>query len=225
MNNIVNVKGIDCYEENGVVYLKLEACARGLGFVDNSKGKEYVRWNTVKQYLNEFKFFAGSCENSQEVAKDIYIPENIFYRLAMKAKNETAEKFQAFVADEVIPSIRKTGSYNSKALTPAELLLQNAQILVDHERKISQIEHKVKELEAKSITRPVEYYTVAGYANIRGINVNLTLARPIGKCASNLSRELGYEIGKAHDERYGEVNTYHADVLGMVFDKFKNGIK
>lgn len=29
----------------------------------------------------------------------------------MKAKNEVAEKFQAKIADEVIPSIRKNGSY------------------------------------------------------------------------------------------------------------------
>ena len=40
-----------------------------------------------------------------------FIPENIFYRLAMKAKNEVAEKFQALVADEIIPSIRKHGMY------------------------------------------------------------------------------------------------------------------
>jgi len=30
----------------------------------------------------------------------VVIPENIFYRLAMKAKNEAGEKFQALVADE-----------------------------------------------------------------------------------------------------------------------------
>jgi len=30
---------------------------------------------------------------SQQVGKDVYIPENIFYRLAMKTKNETAERF------------------------------------------------------------------------------------------------------------------------------------
>ena len=45
-------------------------------------------------------------------------PENIFYRLAMKAKNETAEKFQALVADEIIPSIRKTGSYSVVQVDP-----------------------------------------------------------------------------------------------------------
>ena len=101
---ILNVDGIECYEKDGTAYLKLEAVARGLGFTDNSKGIEYVRWNTVRQYLKDIGF-------SQEVAKDNFIPENVFYRLAMKAKNEVAEKFQAKVADEIIPSIRKHGLY------------------------------------------------------------------------------------------------------------------
>ena len=46
-----------------------------------------------------------------EISREINKPENVFYRLAMKAKNEAAEKFQAFIADEVIPSIRKHGAY------------------------------------------------------------------------------------------------------------------
>lgn len=106
--NTKNICGVDCYEQNGVAYLRLENVARGLGFTTTQviNGKEYVniRWNVVKQYLNDIGFL-------QEVAKDDFIPENIFYRLAMKAKNETAEKFQALVADEIIPSIRKNGIY------------------------------------------------------------------------------------------------------------------
>lgn len=45
---VMNIEGIECYENNGTAYLKLETVARGLGFVDNSKGTEYVRWNTVR---------------------------------------------------------------------------------------------------------------------------------------------------------------------------------
>lgn len=101
---IMNVCGVDCYESNGVAWIRLEDVARGLGFVDSSRSKEYIRWATVKSYLKEIGF-------SQEVAKDSFVPENVFYRLAMKAKNETAEKFQALVADEIIPTIRKTGGY------------------------------------------------------------------------------------------------------------------
>ena len=32
MNEILNIDGVECYEENGTAYLKLEAVARGLGF-------------------------------------------------------------------------------------------------------------------------------------------------------------------------------------------------
>lgn len=105
-NEIMTIEGVDCYEKNGVAYLKLETVARGLGFTQEKNGVEYVRWETVLKYIEEIGF-------PNKLGKDDFIPENIFYRLAMKAKNETAEKFQAKVADEIIPSIRRTGSYSS----------------------------------------------------------------------------------------------------------------
>lgn len=104
MNEILNIQGIECYEKDGTAYLKLETVARGLGFTQEKNGIEYVKWERVAGYLKELGF-------SPEVGKDNFIPENIFYRLAMKAKNEAAEKFQAKIADEVIPSIRKHGAY------------------------------------------------------------------------------------------------------------------
>ena len=106
-----NIGGMDCYEANGVVYLRLETCARGLGFTTVAKsGNEVVRWNTVYQYLTDLGV-ATSCNGDYQSRCPAYIPENIFYRLAMKAKNAVAEKFQAKVADEIIPAIRRTGAY------------------------------------------------------------------------------------------------------------------
>lgn len=117
MYEISIISGIPCYEVNGVAYLDLETVARGLGFVQIKNNVEYVRWETVNGYLADLGF-------PNKVGKNNFIPENIFYRLAMKAKNETAEKFQAKVADEVIPSIRRTGSYsvNPQVLTTADYL-------------------------------------------------------------------------------------------------------
>lgn len=104
--NVITVEGVECYEKDGTAYLKLETVARGLGFTRiAASGNEVVRWERVEGYLKELG--VPTCGH------DDFIPENIFYRLAMKAKNETAEKFQAKVADEIIPSIRRTGSYSS----------------------------------------------------------------------------------------------------------------
>lgn len=101
---IISIDGVECYEKDGTAYLKLETVARGLGFTEKKDGVEYIRWARVEKYLSELNF--ATCGERPD-----FIPENIFYRLAMKAKNEVAEKFQAKVADEIIPSIRKHGLY------------------------------------------------------------------------------------------------------------------
>ena len=113
MNNNISpvlISGVSCYEHDGTAYLKLEDVARGLGFTQTKNGLEYIRWDRVESYLAGFGF-------PHKWGKDDFIPENVFYRLAMKANNPVAEKFQALVADEIIPSIRKTGSYTMPKLS------------------------------------------------------------------------------------------------------------
>ena len=121
------ISGVSCYEQDGTVYLKLEDVARGLGFTQtqNKNGTEYtsIRWERVEQYLEEFGF-------PHKWGKDSYIPENVFYRLAMKANNPVAEKFQALVADEIIPNVRKTGFYavankGGSSLQALDLIVQS----------------------------------------------------------------------------------------------------
>ena len=137
-NQIITVSGVKGYtDENNTAWLRLEDVARGLGFTEKkSDGAEYIRWSTVGTYLRDLNF-------SQEVAKDSYIPENIFYRLAMKAKNETAEAFQAVVADEILPAIRKTGTYTVKPMSQIEMIAATAQAMVDLEKRTSLNEQKL----------------------------------------------------------------------------------
>ncbi|HRG62201.1 MAG TPA: BRO family protein [Burkholderiales bacterium] len=47
------------------------------------------------------------------------IPERDVYRLVMRSKLPTAEKFEEFVVSEILPSIRKTGSYGQVAAPAA----------------------------------------------------------------------------------------------------------
>lgn len=132
---VLNICGVDCYEKAGTAYLKLETVARGLGFTEIAKsGNECVKWSRVKKYLQDLKFI-DTCVDGLELPE--FIPENIFYRLAMKAKNETAEKFQAKVADEIIPSIRKTGGYIEGQETISDDELLEKAVLVA-QRKIAE---------------------------------------------------------------------------------------
>ena len=142
---VLTIEGIECYEKDGVCYLELEAVARGLGFTQTQTKNwiEYtsIRWERVQQYLSEFGF-------PHKWGKDDFIPENIFYRLAMKAKNEVGERFQCIVADKVLPSIRKHGAY----MTPAtiEKILDDPDTIIHLATALKEERQKRKALEAEN---------------------------------------------------------------------------
>ena len=69
-----------------------------------------------------------------------YINEGDLYRLIMKSKLPSAEKFEAWVMDEVLPAIRKTGSYQ-KPMTTAEQIQLLALGNQDHEERIEKLEN------------------------------------------------------------------------------------
>lgn len=123
MNEILDINNIHGYldKNTGTAYLNAEDVARGFGFTQMKSGVEYVRWETVNGYLRGFGF-------SQHVGKNDFLPENMVYRLGFKASNEVAQRFQAVLADEVIPAIRKHGAYMTedalkKAITEPDFLI------------------------------------------------------------------------------------------------------
>lgn len=88
----------------------LETVAKILGITQFKNGKEYVKWERVNKYLS--KYLSPQVGNfSQPLGKGDFIPEAMVYKLAFKAGNSTAEKFQDWLAMEVLPAIRKHGIY------------------------------------------------------------------------------------------------------------------
>ncbi len=78
-----------------------------------------------------------------------YGKESEVYRLTMKSKLPNAEKFQDWVCDEVLPSIRKHGAYMTqetleKALTSPDFLIQLATNLKEEKQKRIEAEQKVE---------------------------------------------------------------------------------
>lgn len=183
--NTKNICGVDCYEQNGVAYLRLENVARGLGFTQtqNKNGKEYIsiRWETIDRYLKDIGF-------PNKLGKDDFIPENIFYRLAMKAKNETAEKFQALVADEIIPSIRKNGIYATDNVI--DEILNNPDFGIELLTKLKKERQARVEAERKNaiLTHVNKTYTMTEIAK----ELNLNSAIQLNKLLAD--RKIQYNV-------------------------------
>jgi len=144
------------------------------------------------------------------------INESGIYALVFSSKLESAKRFKHWITSEVLPQIRKTGSY-AVAKSPTEMLVLMAQELDKQSKAMLEVKEDVKRLESKIMTVPNEYYTIAGYANLKGKKVDITKARQIGIYAGRLSRKYGYEIGQVSDPRFGTINSYHLDILKDAF--------
>lgn len=189
----VLISGVLCYERDGTAYLKLEDVARGLGFTDVKNGIEYVRWPRVDKYLADLGF--ATCGERPD-----YIPENIFYRLAMKAKNETAEKFQALVADEIIPSIRKTGNYS---IVQADPNLPPELAMVEGLLNSMKQMYSTQQRHDKAIEQLTE--SMDTMKEVMTTDVNGDWRTACGHAIQAVARKLGG--GKAYEEAWNEVYT------------------
>ena len=94
--------------ENGKVMFIASDVAKMLGYTNTSKAiSDHCRYVT-KRYIPH-----PQGKGTLEVN---FIPEGDVYRLITHSKLPAAEKFESWVFDEVLPSIRKTGSYTAKPL-------------------------------------------------------------------------------------------------------------
>lgn len=89
-------------EENGKVLFCGSDIAKALGYKRPNDAISAHCRGTVKRRITD------SIGREQEMN---FIPEGDIYRLAAKSELPGAERFESWIFDEVIPSIRKTGGY------------------------------------------------------------------------------------------------------------------
>lgn len=153
-------------------------------------GKPYFVGTDVAKalgYSNPRKAILDHCKGvtkrdtptSSGVQSMSYINEGDLYRLIMKSKLPSAEKFESWVMDEVLPAIRKTGSYQ-KPMTIAEQIQLLAQGNQDHEERIEKLES----------TMTIDY----GQQKYLGDLVSRVVIEALGGKKSNAYDEIGKKV-------------------------------
>ncbi len=122
-NNELGIKVRTILNDDGSISLNAEDAAIGFGWIQEKNRRVYVRWETLNDYCAELGF-------SQEVGKDDYVPESLFYLLGMKASNDRAVRFQKWLAMDILPTIRRTGSYSTKKKTAPKQTLSTTNTAV-----------------------------------------------------------------------------------------------
>lgn len=175
--NNIEFGGIRIAEIEGKPYFMATDIAKALGY---SKPN-----NAISAHCRAaLKYSTPISGKMQEVN---FIPEGDVYRLIARSKLPQAEKFEKWVFDEVLPSIRKTGGYiaGQEHMTDDELL---ANAILVAQRKIAERD-KVIQAQNDTIT---ELKPKAIFADAVSSSKTSILIGDMAK----LLRQNGIEIGQ-----------------------------
>lgn len=154
----------------GVPMFCLADVCRALGLTQPSKVKERLS----KKGVNSIPTLtSGGTQNL------LYINESNLYKAIFQSRKESAEKFTDWVTEEVLPSIRKTGSYQ-KPMSPEEMMRVQLGMIDGHEERISKLEN----------TMNIDY----GQQRVLEKEVAAVVIESLGGKDSNAYREIGKKV-------------------------------
>lgn len=136
-------------EEDGQVLFCGIDVARALGYAKPSGAVSRFCPHALKRGIGVQTGERGDGTPAMQNVETAFIPESDLYRLVFRSQLPSAERFTDWITEEVLPSIRRTGSYQIAPRTPAELLAAQAQMMVDMERRLDRFETQTHALADK----------------------------------------------------------------------------
>lgn len=124
-------------EVEGKIYFVASDIARALGYEKPANAVATHCRYTLKQGI-------PPPQNPDKQIEVNVIPEGDMYRLVTHSKLESAERFESWVFDEVLPSIRQNGYYENPNLsTEMKAILMIDQKQVKMEQRIDKLEYDI----------------------------------------------------------------------------------
>lgn len=174
---------------------------------DVAKALGYAKPNNAVSTHCRSTLKRGIATKQGNMSEMVLIPEGDLYRLIMKSKLPSAEKFEAWVMDEVLPAIRKTGSYQKPMTIPEQIQLL-AQGNVKLEEKIESVNDDLQEFKRDMPLLALECQKITKAKNQKVVPILGGKDAPAYK--DNSLRQLVYSDIDAQLRREFGVNTYKA---------------
>lgn len=130
--------------EKGEPLFELYSTGMALGYMTNSKGKTYPHKVRIDKTIK-------SAEISTVVhGVQQYLTEEQLYDFMLEAHTDKCKKFKKWITHEVLPKIRKTGTYSTKQMSPMELLKLQYQVLEEHDKELKEMKKDFNEYKENS---------------------------------------------------------------------------
>lgn len=107
------------------------------------------------------------------------VSESGLYSLTLGSKKPEAKPFKRWITHDVIPAIRKTGSYSAKPMTQIEMLVAQAQAMCELERKTDAVNQRLTgALDALAAPTEIDWQTSTG-DKVKRIAMENQLSYPV----------------------------------------------
>lgn len=126
-------------EDDGNPYFAGLDIANALGYLNGSRDIQRHCKKVIKRWSTD------SVGRRQET---LFIPESDLYRLVMRSNLPDAERFQDWIVEEVLPSIRKHGAYMTQETI--EEVLTNPDTIIRLATELKEKREKVQKLEVQA---------------------------------------------------------------------------
>lgn len=137
---------------------------------DVCKALELTQPSKVKERLNSKGVNIIPTLTKGGEQKLLYINESNLYKTIFQSRKESAERFTDWVTGEVLPSIRKTGSYGMPKTTGGQIQLL-AQGYTELEQAVNSIKEDMTELKDNTPLYGCEIDEVKQHVNRKGVIV------------------------------------------------------
>lgn len=128
-------------EEFGEVRTVIENGEPMFCLTDICKALELTQPSKVKERLNEKGVNTIPTLTKGGTQKLLYINEGNLYKAIFQSRKESAERFTDWVTSEVLPSLRKNGSYQMKPMSPEEMMRVQLGMIDGHEERLNRLEN------------------------------------------------------------------------------------
>lgn len=155
----------------------------------------------------------------------IFVNEDGLYDVILDSRKPQAKAFRKWITSEVLPSIRKTGNYSLKQLSPMEMQVEmlksmqfQLQSLIETKEEVKQLKSELEEIKQRTTT-DLHRSTIVAYVTRNKIRLDVKRLGAIGTKASYLCKKRGIQTGKINDVRWGKVTIYPDEILDEIFAK------
>lgn len=138
------------------------------------------------------------------------INESGLYSLVLSSKLPGAKKFRRWVTSEVLPSIRKHGTYMTS--DTIDKMINSPEFGIKLLTALKDEQDKRKSLEAE-LDRSKEWYSIKRVAHMNGVSHKAFDWRKL----KIESQRQGYGVKKIFGANYGTINVYHMNVWEKVY--------